>query len=113
MAVMTINNDVVRGLTMLGFFRARIVKFTGPTTYTTGGDPLAVNGISTIEAVLPAGPMINVATTGALYVRYNEATGKLQAYYGDNAAGAAGPFIEVANGVDLSGYTGRLLVLGK
>lgn len=113
MAVMTIDNTILRGLTMLGFFRARIVKFTGPSTYTTGGDPLAVNGISVIEGVMPLGGAIDVATTHAIVLRYNEATGKLQAYWGDNPNAAAAALIEVTNATDLSGYTCRLLVIGK
>jgi hypothetical protein len=98
---------------MLGNFRARLIKWTGPSTYTTGGDALAVNGISTIEAAIPCGAAIDVATTGAIVLRYNEATGKVLAYWGEYAAGASGDLIEIANGTDLSGYSVRLLVLGK
>lgn len=109
MAVQTIDQNIARGLALLGNLRARIVKWTGPSTYTTGGDAFSANGIATIEALIPAG-MARNATTGAIGLAYDHATGKIQAFW-DN--GAAAPSVEVTNATDLSAYTVRLLVLGK
>lgn len=111
MAVQTLDQNIARGLALLGAFRGRVVGWTGPSTYTTGGDAFVANGISTPEIVLPT--IARNATTGAIVLRYDHATGKMQAFWGDNDAVADGALVEVANGTDLSAYTARLLVLGK
>lgn len=100
MAVQTIDQHIARGLTLFGNFRARIVKWTGPTTYTVGGDALVVNGLSTLEAVIPCGPMINAAGIGALTVGYNPATGKVQVFA---PGGAAGIVAYAPGGGDIKG----------
>lgn len=102
---MTITNqNVARGLHTGDGLRQRIVEWTGPASYLAGGEALgAVNGIGVIEAVVPCGNARN-ATVDAVELRYNHTTGKLQAF----DAGA-----EVADAVDLSAFTARLLVLGK
>lgn len=110
---MITNFNVARGLHTGDGLRMRIVEWSGPASYLAGGEALnAVPGIGAIEAVLPCGAARN-ATTGAVVLRYDHTTGKMQAFWGDNDNGADAALIEVVDTTNLSAFTTRLLILGK
>ena len=84
--------------------RRQVATLTGPNPYATGGDALTPNDVrmGKLFAIL-GGVMTN--GTAALLVWYNVSTAKLMWF---DMAGA-----EVANGTDLSGYTGRVEFIGQ
>jgi hypothetical protein len=82
----------------------RTLKFNGPASYVTGGDPVsgAEVGLGQIH-VWPSAVVSN--GTASLLTWHNKTTGKLMYF---DMAGA-----EVANGTNLSAYTGYVEIIGK
>lgn len=94
MAIATDNDDLVENG---GNFAVRRVKITLDNAYATGGYALTNSHLgfatdATISAVVLETPVVD-----GYLLTWNRATGKLQAWVGDNAAAAAGPFAELAN----------------
>lgn len=89
--------------------RAEVVKkLTFDTDYPTGGYPLtaALLGLSSVEYVSCNG-------TGGFVCEYDYAASKLKVLTGDNDAGADGPLIEVAAGLNaIDTLTTRVLARG-
>lgn len=70
-----------------GIRQRRLLDFTGPASYTTGGETLAANsvGLGTIEHC----PDFTISDGTSVYLaRYNRTTGKLQVYTSVAAGGA-------------------------
>lgn len=108
-AVVSFNINIARG-TMLGDgFRTVVVGVTGPTTYTTGGDPITAGQFrgGVIEYI---GTFQITDGTTAFTGLYNYTTLKLMFFKQD---GSNGGLVEVGNGVNLSAFVGRMLVKCK
>lgn len=108
-AVTQFDINIARGVMMGDGFRSTVVKVTGPTTYTTGGDPITAGQFrgGSIEYIAPFG--ITDGTT--MFIgQYNYTTGKLMFFKQD---GSNGGLVEVGNGVNLSTFIGRMLVKCK
>lgn len=88
-------------------FLRRVARWTGPNPYATGGEAItaATFGLGKIVAIL--GGTANDAAGALRLAVYNPTTGKI-AWYVDGAAG----FVEVANGVNLSTFSGPIEVIG-
>lgn len=97
---MSLDQHVARGLTRFGNFDGRIVKWTGPASYSTGGETFTANGIGTIEAVL-GGQAISGTTILQLF--WNPSTGKLMAFEVGPAGGTARATSYVPGGGDIKG----------
>lgn len=87
-------------------WRQRIPAVTGPAAYATGGEPLA-----DILSQLGWGKLFGVFGvlsngSAVLLPWYDEANQTILWVVASTGA-------EVANGTDLSGYTGRLLFIGQ
>lgn len=114
MAAVTFDINIARGLMLGDGFRKTVVKITGPSTYTTGGDAITP-GQFRLGAIEYFPDTTCIATTGAataVIAVYNYTTAKLQFFWQTGAAAAAA-LPEVDNGTVLSDYTGRALVHGK
>lgn len=100
----TISRDAVAMFDKSGSKERRIVAYTGPSSYATGGDtfnPEAI-GLSKIEAVL--GLTISNGTN-VYWGHFNTSTKKIL-WYSATAT-------EIANATDLSGFTGRFEAIGR
>lgn len=85
-----------------------VVDVALDNSYPTGGEALSARELG-MQTVLTALPEL-----AAGYVaRYNQSTGKLMVYYGDNNNASDGPLIEVPNATDLSAVTVRMTVIGR
>ncbi len=84
--------------------RRQVFEYTGPASYTTGGEAIPADTVrmGTIHAVV--GGTISDGTDVYL-VWFDEPNGNLLVF-------VASTGVEVANGVDLSGFTGRLEAIG-
>jgi hypothetical protein len=100
----TINTYIARGMTTLGIYRAIPFKVTGPSSYTTGGHAVAEAQLGLVPELMPDVELTDGTTTRVAV--YNYTTGKYQAFVPNTN-------VEVANGVDLSTFTGRGLAVGK
>jgi hypothetical protein len=98
---MSLDQNIARGLAMLGNFRARIVKWTGPASYATGGETMVGAGIATLEGVIPCGPAL--AGSSALQLGYDPSTGKLLAFEVGPAGGTPHVNAYVPGGADIKG----------
>lgn len=103
-----------RGMDAWGKSHVMGFRYTGPSSYATGGEALTPGQIKlgTIEAIIPAGPAI--AATGAataIIFAWNPETAKMQAFWGN--AGTAGTLPEVTSTTDLTQYRGNFLGFGK
>lgn len=84
----------------------RQVRYTGPASYATGGDPVAATtdlGMGEVFAV--TGSLIGSGSAVRL-VFFDYTNQKLQMFVPNTGA-------EVANAVDLSGFSGVLTFYGK
>lgn len=99
----TISRDAVAMFDKSFTKERRILAYTGSTSYATGGDPLTPEmvGLGKIEAVI--GAQISDGTN--IYFGFWNATTKKILWYSATAT-------EIANGTDLSGFTGRIEVIG-
>lgn len=85
-----------------------LATYTGPAAYETGGDPVTPEDVRMGKIYVIAG---NVASNGtAAYLLFltgpASATQKIQWF-------VAATGVEVANGVDLSGYTAQVEFIGN
>lgn len=104
MAVMTFDINVARGLMRGDGFLKCVVKFTGPSTYTTGGD--AITPAQVRMGTFEWFPVFAISDGTTIRLgHYNHTTGKVMFF--------TEAFVEVANGVDISAFSGRVLVHGK
>lgn len=100
----TISRDAVQMQDKSGSKERRILAYTGPASYATGGDTLNPEsiGLAKIEALV--GLSISNGTN-VYWGYYNPSTKKIL-WYSATAT-------EIANGTDLSGFTGRFEAIGK
>lgn len=103
---MTMDLTVARnGMQYWGAYRASPFKLTGPSSYATGGisHPAKDVGLGVVdimpEVILHSGTAVRIAV-------YDYTTEKYVVYVPNTGA-------EVANGVDLSTFTGRGVALGR
>lgn len=82
----------------------REVIATGPASYTTGGDPIDADDLGMSEIFGVYGTLTDGTTVLALIWDYTNQ--KLRMWVTSSDA-------QVANGVNLSGFTGTLLLTGK
>jgi hypothetical protein len=70
--------------------------------------------LKTIHAVIPAGPFRKSDDSDAVVVSWKSSTGKLIAYQGKDPgdAGGANVPLQKIGTVDLSAYSGRIIVIG-
>lgn len=97
-------NAVKGGFDRSGEYERRLFSYTGPASYATGGDSLTPEQcrLGMIAAVL--GLVISDGTN--VYWGYWNPTTKKVLWYSATAT-------EIGNGVDLSGFSGRIEVIGK
>jgi hypothetical protein len=84
--------------------RIIVWNVTGPTSYTTLGEPLTAAQLGLQKITSIACDLGASSTPACRAVKYDYTNSKLQ--YFDQA------FAEIASGVDLSSFSGRLTVLG-
>ena len=82
----------------------RLVPYTGPSSYATGGDSLTPESLALGKMVAVLGLVISNGTT--VYWGVYDYTNKKILWYSATAT-------EVPNATDLSGFTGRFEVVGK
>jgi len=89
-----------------GSFSRRVARWTGPTSYTTGGEAAtpAAFGLGTI-VVASFTPALDAAGANTRIVVWNKATQKIQWF---SALGT-----EVTAATDLSGYSAGVEVIGQ
>jgi hypothetical protein len=102
----TISRDTVDMFDKSGNKERRILAYTGPASYLTGGDPLTPEQIalSKIEAIV--GMTIANAALTVVYWGIYDFTNKKILWY--SATGT-----QVSNATDLSGFTGRFEAIGR
>lgn len=95
------------GRNVTGNRRTVVGTYTGPASYTTGGDPLSAEtlGLSNIRW-LDLGVAADANGANARALRWNAAKTGVQWFVLSTNA-------EVANGVDLSGFTAFLQAEGR
>lgn len=100
----TISRDTVQMHDKSGTKERRILAYTGPASYATGGDSLTPEsvGLSKIEAIVG----LTISNGTNVYFGYWNATTKKILWYSATAT-------EIANATDLSGFTGRFEAIGK
>lgn len=100
----TISRDAVQMFDKSGSKERRVVAYSGPTSYTTGGDLLNPESIAlkVIEALVGLS-ISNGTNTYSGY--YNPSTKKIL-WYSATAT-------EIANATDLSAFTGRFEAIGR
>jgi hypothetical protein len=91
----------------VGGYHLSIKDVTFDNSYATGGEPLTAGDLGLASIVFAA-----AMSAGGYVFSYDVLNSKLLAYRGDNANGSVGPMIEVANAVDLSAVTTRVMALG-
>jgi len=90
---------------LFGTSRIVIAVFTFDSSYPTGGEACDP-GLGTVNIALS-----DPSVSGYVF-QYDYTNKKLKAFYADYDAGADGALIEVANGVDLSSVSVRLIFIG-
>jgi hypothetical protein len=112
MAAGVLSRTVSRGLDAWGHVAVSFFSYVGPNPYATGGEshPAGDFKLGVVEEV-PAFLGVSADTTQAIVFQYNVATSKMQAFWQNELAASA--LVEVANGTDLSGFTGRGHAMGK
>lgn len=100
----TISRDAVSMFDKSGAKERRILAYTGPSSYATGGDSLPPESIAlnVIEALL--GLTISDGTT--VYWGYYNPTTEMILWYSATTT-------EVPNATDLSTFTGRFEAVGR
>lgn len=101
---MTINRDAFPIFDKADATERRILTYTGPSSYATGGDSLTPESISLSKIGAVVGAVISNGTN-VYWGFYNKTTQKLL-WYSATAT-------EIANGTDLSGFSGAFEVIGR
>jgi len=88
-----------------GSFLRRVARWTGPTSYTTGGETVNAQtfGLGTIIAAIFS-EAVDAGGTGYRTPVWNPTTGKLLWFSG---------VAEVTAGTDLSGYSAQFEIIGQ
>lgn len=99
-----LNYTVVRTRDLAGIRERRVFGYTGPNPYVTGGDPCTASDmlLGTVENV---DDFLITDGTSVRLMTYNYTTGKFLAIVPNTN-------VQVANGVDLSAFTGRFEAMG-
>ncbi len=84
--------------------RATIVTVTGDTAYPTGGYSITPNQLGMGTVLFVDGAFARSSTPAVRAVSYNNSTNKLVFF--DQA------FAEIANGIDLSTFSGQIMAYG-
>lgn len=100
----TISKDAVAQFDKSGAKERRILAYTGPLSYTTGGDSLTPESISLSKIEAIVGLTISDGTN--VYFGYYNVSTKKILWYSATAT-------EIGNGTDLSGFTGRFEAIGR
>ena len=100
----TISKDAVAMYDKSGAKERRILAYTGPASYATGGDSLTPESISLSKIEAVTGLTISNGTN--VYFGYWNPSTKKILWYSATAT-------EIANGTDLSGFTGRFEAIGR
>jgi len=89
-----------------GSFLRRVARWTGPTSYATGGEP-ATPGAFGLGTIVTASftPALDAAGANTRVIAWNPATQKVQWF--------SAPGTEVTAGTDLSGYSAQFEVIGQ
>jgi hypothetical protein len=112
MAAGVLSLTVERGMDVWGHHAVSSFSYVGPNPYATGGEALSAQAFKLgVVEIVPAFLGVNSGGTAAVVFQYNYGTGKMQAFWQNEVAASA--LVEVANGTDLSGYTGRGFAYGK
>lgn len=84
----------------------KFITYTGPASYTTGGETIALTeiGLGAFHQ-FNAEPAKTATGTSIRLIRFDYTAQKAQ-WYGEN-------FNEIANGTDLSTYSARVEVIGR
>lgn len=89
------------------------VSFAGDSSYPTGGTASFEDAYQTLKKsdreIIGVVPL----DCGGYVPAYDKANDKLKVYRALYGGGAAGPLVEVTNGVDLSGTTFQLLIISR
>lgn len=101
---MTINRNTFPIFDKAGATERRILSYTGPASYATGGDSLTPESISLSKIGAVVGMVISNGTT--VYWGWWDATNKKILWFSATAT-------EVPNATDLSGFTGTLEAIGR
>lgn len=99
-----ISKDAVAMFDKSGAKERRILAYTGPLSYATGGDALTPETISLSKIEAVVGLVIS-DDTNVYWGYFNPSTQKIL-WYSATAT-------EIANGTDLSGFTGRFEAIGR
>lgn len=100
----TLNRDAFPMQDRTGATERRILVYTGPASYATGGDSLTPESVALGKIGAILGLVISNGTT-VYWGFYNVSTQKIL-WYSATAT-------EVPNATDLSGFTGRFEVIGR
>ena len=101
-----------RGNDVWGHYGVVPFDYVGNSSYQAGGDVLTAQQFKLgVVEFIPAFVGQNLATTSAVIYCYNPSTGAMQAY--QSSTGAPLALVEVANGTDLSAFTGHGMAFGK
>lgn len=85
--------------------RRQVCTYTGPASYVTGGDEISAEDVRMGKLFAFLGGVLTNGTT-PLIAGWVPATSTLQLF-------VASTGVEVANGVDLSGYSGTFEAIGQ
>jgi hypothetical protein len=112
MAAGVLSRTVARGKDVWGHTAIMPFSYVGPNPYATGGEAQAASAfkLGAVECC-PAFLGVNSGGTAAVVFQYNITTSKMQCFWQDELTASA--LVEVTNGTDLSGYTGRGIAYGK
>ncbi len=102
----TISRDAVAMFDKSGSKERRLIAYTGPSSYATGGDSLTPESISlkVIETIVGL-VLANAAITTVYWGVYDQTNKKILWF---SATGT-----QVPNATDLSGFTGRFEAIGR
>lgn len=92
--------------------RRKCFTITFDSSYADNGEALSAStlGFRKVEEVIPHGVFRKADGSDAVFVSYDHTNSKLLAYWGN--AGTASAVPEVTDTTDLSGYSGRVTVVG-
>lgn len=100
----TVSRDAVQMFDRSATHERRVLSYTGPASYATGGDSLTPEEIALKGIAAIIGLTISNGTN-VYFGYYNRSTKKIL-WYSATAT-------EIPNATDLSGFTGRFEAIGK
>ena len=99
-------NFSLNGADLSSTHRLQGAVYTGPASYATGGDPIDPNTAVRMGKINQILGLIASNGTSTYLLWYNSTTGKIMWFVPSTN-------VEVAAAVNLSGFTARLLVVGR